>query len=89
MLQFIDVWWICPVMLSLYINYSRPAVRHAMCLAYMSVVWIVCIPVLLATLLIVLSSYEVYILTIVVSYAHELIICDIYLAFGGIFVVGT
>ena len=53
--------------------------------------WKVCIPVLLVTLLIALSSYEAYILKYLshLICAHELIcICDIYIAFEDIFVSG-
>ena len=58
-------WWVCAVMVSLYVECSRSAVWNLCNVAgvffrHMSVMWNVCVPVLLVTLLIALSQHEVH-----------------------------
>ena len=68
MLQFINIEWICTVMWGPYGDYSKSAVGYICNVAgifvqgHLPVMWNTCKPVLLVTLLIAVSSYEVYIL---------------------------
>ena len=75
------------IALGLYVEYSRPAVAKIFVQGHMPIMKIVGIPVFLVTLLIAVSSYEVYTLTLL---PHIFTWTNLYIwHLMGIFVVGT